>query len=244
MTKYIYAGPSKCGTKSVSKAFQILGYRTCDFKETFVLKQDLWYEYFCENPSDARKKEIIIEAYAEFDVFLDFPHFSMYDIVKEAYPDTKVVYWKRPFDSWYPSFMQTYSGAEAIWPKDSERDAVKENDPVSWKMFEAVDASNIASFGITVPWRKRDDGTTWASTSPPELSQENMKKWYDKHFARLEEIDNFEKFVLADLGQGWDAFCKFLGKQVPNQPWPWMNKGASMVNDLLTKNDEYLESRK
>ena len=91
----------------------------------------------------------------------------MYEEVKKVYPDTKLVYWKRPFDSWYVSFMHTYNTAEAAWPKDSERGDLKDKDPATWKMLETVDASNVM-LGITVPWRKRDDGTTWASTNPEE----------------------------------------------------------------------------
>ena len=215
MTKYIYAGPSKCGTKSLAKAFQILGFRTCDFRETYFIKQDLWYEYFCENPSDSRKKEIIKEAYEDFDVFLDCPHFAMYEEVKKVYPDTKLVYWKRPFDSWYVSFMHTYNTAEAAWPKDSERGDLKDKDPATWKMLETVDASNVM-LGITVPWRKRDDGTTWASTNPEELGKEKMKKWYENHFSKICSFDGCEKFEFADLGQGWTSFCEFLEKSLMN----------------------------
>ena len=60
----------------------------------------------------------------------------------------------------------------------------------------------------------------------------------------MEKIDDCDKLVINDLGQGWEDFCNFLGKEVPNEPWPWVNKGSSMVTELLTNNEEYLKSKK
>ena len=115
-----------------------MGFKVCDFKETFVLKQDLWHEYLVEKPSPERKRQIIKEAYADFDVFLDQPHFIMYDEVVAVYPDTKAVYWHRPADSWYPSFLKTFLEAESIFPEQEQYEKLRETDIVSFKMFEAL----------------------------------------------------------------------------------------------------------
>ena len=31
-------------------------------------------------------------------------------------------------------------------------------------------------------------------------------------------------------GDGWDALCEFLGKEIPNKPWPHANKGRHSLN--------------
>lgn len=36
-----------------------------------------------------------------------------------------------------------------------------------------------------------------------------------------------ERLLEVELGSGWEPLCKFLGKRIPNQPFPHVNEAAA-----------------
>ena len=63
----------------------------------------------------------------------------------------------------------------------------------------------------------------------PDVSKEQLIERYETHNSEVEHyfrerskdllIVNWEK------GQGWKELCEFLGKEIPNEPFPQANKG-------------------
>ena len=54
--KYIYAGYSKCATKTMAEAFRVLGFIVHDFEETILDDMDLWLKFYDEETSDSERK--------------------------------------------------------------------------------------------------------------------------------------------------------------------------------------------
>jgi hypothetical protein len=44
---------------------------------------------------------------------------------------------------------------------------------------------------------------------------------------RIKENVPKERLLVMRLGDGWEPLCKFLGKPVPDEPFPWANDGAT-----------------
>ena len=54
--KYIYAGYSKCGTKTMAKVFKTLGFKVFDYEENCVYLHNEWAAYF--DPKKSKEERI------------------------------------------------------------------------------------------------------------------------------------------------------------------------------------------
>lgn len=45
------------------------------------------------------------------------------------------------------------------------------------------------------------------------------------------------------MKDGWGPLCKFLGKPVPDLPFPHKNKGASLVEDYLRESPVFIRMK-
>ena len=84
--KVIFAGSSKCGTKTMAEALRILGYNVYDFMENYEYLGDRWIKIFKEGGT----KEDFYEMYKDVDAVTDMPAFFFWNQILEAFPDAKV----------------------------------------------------------------------------------------------------------------------------------------------------------
>ena len=68
--KYIYAGYSKCGTKTMAKAFRELGYKVYDFEETFGYCTDALEKFYSPQFTKTEKIEILRDLLTDVDIVL------------------------------------------------------------------------------------------------------------------------------------------------------------------------------
>jgi len=60
-------------------------------------------------------------------------------------------------------------------------------------------------------------------------NRNKLLKTFDDHCDRIRAVvakDNLLEWTPAD---GWDPLCNFLGKSVPNEPFPNINKGGDVA---------------
>lgn len=130
----------------------------------------------------------------------------------EAYPEAKVVLVERDADAWYKSFSEgilpgLYNGTvdfivNYIEPTFGPRTAT-----ACRKMYAGF-------FG---------DGKGWG---PDQLEavKANAKERYHEHFRQVRAAVPEERLLNYDLGSGWEPLCEFLGKPVPDVPFPRVNE--------------------
>ena len=140
----------------------------------------------------------------------------------EAYPDAKIVLVEREIESWYKS----------------------------WEiMLEAAFNPLLKVLAYTDPmWHGRifGLGKLWLETQLPAKTFEDAKRtsrdMYRKHYEETRRVTPKEKLLEYKLGSGWEPLCKFLGKEVPDVPFPHMNESQSLkmvINEMgmrATKN--------
>jgi len=51
---------------------------------------------------------------------------------------------------------------------------------------------------------------------------------WDGHIARLKEVVPADRLLFYDVREGWEPLCKFLGKEVPDMPFPRINDGEAI----------------
>ena len=70
----------------------------------------------------------------------------------------------------------------------------------------------------------------------PHVSEEQLIERYENHNSEVEDYFRTRSkdllIVNWEQGDGWEALCSFLGREIPNTPFPHANKG------------HYLESRR
>ena len=60
---------------------------------------------------------------------------------------------------------------------------------------------------------------------------ENRVQYYEDWYAHVKRTVPKEQLLEFNVKQGWEPLCKFLGKPVPNKPFPRFNdKGIINVN--------------
>ena len=64
-------------------------------------------------------------------------------------------------------------------------------------------------------------------------SRDKLREGYTKHYAHIREIVPNDNLLEWEPKDGWQPLCKFLGRPVPNQPFPYANRGNDVSDRLL-----------
>lgn len=128
------------------------------------------------------------------------------DQLIQAYPDAKVVIVQRDFESWWPSYKSElldtlFSPVAQVAVFLLERVMGVRSGPTMRKVhfgfFGAKDRAGIEA---------------------------NARAAYDAYYKKIREMVPPENRLEHDLGDGWGPLCAFLGKEVPDVPFPRVNE--------------------
>lgn len=131
----------------------------------------------------------------------------------DAYPDAKVVLVERDLDKWFASFSSTIMVVQ--WPNLGLRTLL-----------------NIMhyKFGRLMDPYLRLSRAVWLAGTKEEQAQ-TAKEIYTKHYAEVRAKARPGQLLEYKLGDGWEPLCEFLGKPVPEMPFPNVNDSA-MFHDI------------
>ena len=57
--------------------------------------------------------------------------------------------------------------------------------------------------------------------------REAIKSGFIRHYEHIRSIVPKDQLLEHSSRDGWEPICKFLGKPVPNEPYPRVNEGSS-----------------
>ena len=126
-----------------------------------------------------------------------------------AYPDAKVVLSLRDIDSWYDSVMATVNEAT--------------KSPLNL-LLGVIDQAFMGRWGPML-------GRMIQGTFGGDL-EKNGRKAFQVHYDEIRRLVPEENLLEYKLGEGWDRLCKFLGTEIPKQPFPHINETASFHDRL------------
>lgn len=146
-------------------------------------------------------------------VSADTPACSFSEDLIEAYPEARVILTIRDIDSWYQSFDKA-----VISPitRFSNLVATKISRGYLAPMYTAHSKA-YAALGLKID---RDYMRANA--------RQTYIEFYD-HIRRITPPDRLLEFRLED---GWEPLCNFVGKEVPDQPFPHVNDSVAMQEKL------------
>ena len=82
----------------------------------------------------------------------------------------------------------------------------------------------------------------WASTGGPD--ELLLKNRYRTHNAAVHHlVEKNSLLVLDSLSDGWTVLCDFVGKEVPDEPWPHENKDMVMIRKIRSDNTKSMSWR-
>lgn len=135
----------------------------------------------------------------------DVPSIAFAEDLIEAYPEAKVILVERDIESWYKSFDNA-----VIW------------DSHSWPMYLGAKLDPYFLRPITETHQRWITGW-WNVHSKKEMQEKSRAKFRD-HYAQVRLITPKERLLNYQLGSGWGPLCEFLGKPIPDVPFPRVNE--------------------
>ncbi|VUC30660.1 unnamed protein product [Clonostachys rosea] len=214
--KIINASLFRMGTKSMAEAYKILGYRTHHaIDDPSNVPWDLleeaaegkWPEMPGARPRRPYTRSDWDAIWGSYDVVTDVASPFTMDLA-QAYPDAKFVVVQRDFDSWWSSF---------------------ESEVLGWCFFRGaqpmVTLFTICGLRSGIALRKCFLGFFHANSI--EEIKLNAREAYDRYFDEVRRLIPEERRLEHKLEAGWAPLCAFLGKEIPDVPFPRLNDRAA-----------------
>ncbi|AZQ67822.1 hypothetical protein EF888_12145 [Silicimonas algicola] len=195
----IGSGFGRTGTKSLKAALERLGYGPCHHMHEIV-----------ENPEQVAHWQKLAaggdvdwhEVFAGYNSQVDWPGAHVWRELAEAFPDAKVVHTVRPEEKWWASFQKTIGKLMARY-----RDI-----PLPPHIHDILEAWNDLA----------GKGTFGGKLDDKEVGLAAFRKRTDDVRAALPA----DRLLIFDPAEGWAPLCAFLGKDVPDEPFPHHNLRA------------------
>ncbi|XP_077974011.1 uncharacterized protein LOC120347597 isoform X3 [Styela clava] len=217
--KVLVVAFSKCGTKTFASALRTLGYSVYDFEENQNYLREDWIKIMTEGGT----KEDFYRMYKDIDAAADIPACLFWEEISEAFPDVKLIFTCRSSeDEWLQSYqLQMKAIADnyfvAIWPF------------LSWTAYKNFQFSHHAGrVAFCCPPQRMNQ--VYQGGSPTVL-----KKRYRDHNTSVLRRAPKDRLLKMNLSDGWEPLCKFLGKPIPNVPFPYKNKKGSVIEEIINE---------
>jgi len=151
----------------------------------------------------------------EKETFEDWPWIILYKELDKAFPDSRFILTKRKTENWISSY----------------RNMLAKRSDTSEKSAKLNEIRRIL-YGLPFP----------------EVTESQLVERYEKHNAEVARYfhDRPKDILIVDWeqGDGWAELCEFLGRDIPAEPFPHVNRGkytekssiprlANVVKNLL-----------
>jgi hypothetical protein len=206
--KVIGAGFGRTGTLSLKAALEKLGYNKCHHMQEVIsnpAQARLWFNAARQNNTEWDK------VFDGYEACVDFPSSSYYYELAQYYPDAKVILTTRSAESWHSSASATIYAVNKLMPR--------------WlraviPMFNHIHVSILKKV-----WQEKFDN---------QFEDINYAaKVFNQHIEDVKRLIPAERLLVMHISEGWAPLCKFLGKEMPSEPFPRVND-ANEFNKIIT----------
>ncbi|XP_076801861.1 uncharacterized protein LOC143446209 [Clavelina lepadiformis] len=227
--KVIVAGYAKTGTKSMAVALSELGYNVYDFLDHFWYHGDKWAKIL--SAGNGGDIEDFKEMYESVDAVTDSPCYLFWEEILQAYPDAKVILTTRNEDSWYKSYCGQYKFInESLTYK-----LMQILSPTGWKFFKHDNSIHTHRYGF---------GMRHAFDFSFVQNEMVLKKAFKQHMQYCLQNCPTDKLLVYNVRQGWAPLCEFLGKEIPDKPFPHENVSGNIIDNFLAKHPAALRMQR
>eukprot|EP00035_Acanthoeca_spectabilis_P021629 m.439239 g.439239 ORF g.439239 m.439239 type:complete len:258 (-) comp18359_c0_seq1:102-875(-) len=214
----IGAGLGRTGTMSFQAALNKLGYNTYHYPLPDHAEQ---FAQVADGHADA-ENAVRLVAECGFTATCDEPMADFFATQLRMFPKAKVVLTVRDSaESWVPSWKVLMRFIE-----------------VQERPFSLLYPSFIQWIPFMAAWKRmRNVMGTHLGLAPGELirgwrSKESPDEWlasqYEAHSALVISTVPKDQLLVFNVKEGWAPLCAFLGKEVPTEPFPFVNESADL----------------
>ncbi|KAH8658491.1 hypothetical protein BX600DRAFT_500405 [Xylariales sp. PMI_506] len=143
----------------------------------------------------------------------DFPHICITPELLELYPEAKVVLVTRDPNECWGSFSLILQYSDALFVPYLSRIAP------SLRWWPAL----VSAWKKETDILLRETGSIEGQYGPNNI----VLGVVEAHNRRIMELVPQERLLVIDIKQGWEPLCAFLGKPVPEEPFPLENDTQS-----------------
>jgi hypothetical protein len=230
--KVIHAGFFRTATKSMAEAYRILGYKTHHGLDDMrgnpwagleQAAEATWPTARGARPRAPFEREDWDALWGAWDISTDLASPFAAQLI-EAYLEAKVVVVQRDFETWWPSFKSEL--VDPLFPH------------MGWALFflarnllgyRAADAMHKTLFGM------------FNATTKQEI-EDHARETYDEYYRRVRILVPAERRLEYKMGSGWEPLCAFLGKEVPDVPFPRVNDRQSHKADMKVSREKGIQN--
>ena len=220
----IVAGLGRTGTMSMEVALGILGYKPYHMGAILLEKghAELWRKR-AEGQVDTEK---VFQAMTTrgYNATMDSPMCDVYLDQVKLYPNAKVILTKHPkgASGWANSFLNLMSVVRV----QSRPFSLWYPNFLGW--IPAIRDLNVVRNMIGVPTMGLQPGELCYGLWDKPNRQEWLEGLYETHNTHVRQNVPSDKLLEFDVSQGWEPLCKFLGKPIPDEPFPHVNDSQTM----------------
>lgn len=189
----IGAGVGRTGTQSLKLALNRLGLGPTHHMEDVIADPRRHVPMWAAAAEGKPDWDAIFDGYSSA---VDWPTASFWKELSALYPDAKVVLSVRNPESWAESFFETINKLMA-----GADQAPPEKQPFL-QMVKAVKAKAGFVAGA---------------------SKEQLIEAFNAHADRVKQGLPADRLLIYEVKEGWEPLCRFLGKPVPDEPFPRVN---------------------
>jgi hypothetical protein len=202
----IGAGFPRNGTMSLRAAFEKLGYAPSYHMSEVIAPRPGLNDGHIEAWADFLEGKRLMDwawLMEHYRACCDFPASAFYKELAEVWPDARVVLTLRDPEKWYASYATLMRATR----------------PLFWG-------------GYVVPrlrqFRRVTEGLDARVFEGRRLDRDVCIRAYERHNEEVKRTIPAERLLVFDLKDGWEPLCDFLGKPIPEEPFPHLNEGRGL----------------
>jgi len=205
--KVIGAGFGRTGTNSLKIALEKLESKPCHHMiEVFANEDQVNWFYDKSNGKTVNWDEV----YENFGAAVDWPTSAYYKELADYYPDSKIVLSVRNADSWYESTRNTIfiiSTAVPWWMLILS--------PKKRKVFQMI------------------NNTIWQGVFSGRFKDRQYAiDIFNQHIEEVKAAIPEHRLLIHEAKEGWKPLCEFLGKPIPDEPYPRVNEAIGFAKQI------------
>jgi hypothetical protein len=210
----IGVGLHRTGSMSVKAALERLGFGPCYHGLEALRRCRDGEHWLAAYEADGEYDwPLIFDGYR---ATMDWPTIYFWEQLATAYPDAKILLTERDPESWWDSHVEMFRlGTEVVSNLTDEQRQWAEESGFA-RMQEALATVSFGTFGGQV------------------FDKAHCLRVFEEHYARVRRTVPAERLLAYRVQEGWEPLCRFLGADVPDEPFPRANVGGDLVHNIRT----------
>ena len=210
----IGVGMHRTGSMSVKAALERLGFGPC-YHGMEALRRATDGEHWLAAYEAGGEFDwsVIFEGYR---ATMDWPTIHFWEQLVAAYPDAKVLLTDRDPARWWDSHTRMFELSDELDREltDEQRQWAEESGFA--RMQTALATVVYATF----------DGRVF--------DKAHCLRVFEQHHERVRRAVPAERLLVYRVQEGWEPLCRFLGVDVPDEPFPRVNVGDNLQENIRT----------